>query len=175
MTLKIAQLGQLVLRQVATEVSAEEIHSPAFQQLVDDMLATLAHAQGAGLAGPQVYQSKRLFLAAVLPPADPEAPAGVEVFINPKIVAASAEKAAAWEGCLSFVELLVLVPRALAVRVEYLTRHGEPRAMEVQGFPARVIQHEFDHLDGILTLDRARSTKDIIKASEIDDVGERED
>jgi peptide deformylase len=175
MTLKIAQLGQPILRQVATEVSTEEIRSPAFQQLVDDMLATLADAEGAGLAGPQVYQSKRLFLAAVLPSSEPEAPPGVEVFVNPRIVAFSTEKASSWEGCLSFVELLVLVPRAQAVRVEYLTRHGEPRTMEVQGFPARVVQHEFDHLDGILTLDRAKSTRDIIKASEIDEVAESED
>jgi peptide deformylase len=175
MALKIAQLGQPVLRQVATEVAAEEIHSPAFQHLVDDMLATLAQAQGAGLAGPQVYQSKRLFLAAVLPPAEPDGPAEVEVFVNPKIVAASAEKESSWEGCLSFVELLVLVPRALAVRVEYLSRQGTPRTLEAQGFPARVIQHEFDHLDGILTLDRAKSTMDIIKASEIEDVGDMEE
>jgi len=172
MTLKIAQLGQPVLRQVAGEVSPEEIRSPAFQQLVDDMLATLTQAKGAGLAGPQVFESKRLFLAAVLPQPDSEAPPGIEVFVNPRIVAASAETASAWEGCLSFAELLVLVPRALAVRIEFLTRHGQPRTMEVQGFPARVIQHELDHLNGILTLDRAASPRHIIKASEIDDVGE---
>jgi peptide deformylase len=172
MPLKIAQLGQPVLRQIAAEVAAEEIGSPAFQQLVDDMLATLAQAKGAGLAGPQVFQSKKLFLAAVLPGPDPEETPGVEVFVNPKIVAASAETASAWEGCLSFPELLVLVPRALAVRVEYQSRHGEPRMLELEGFPARVIQHESDHLAGILTLDRARSTKHIVKTSEIDDIGD---
>jgi peptide deformylase len=170
MTLKIAQLGQPVLRQVATEISAEEIKSPAFQQLVDDMLATLADAQGAGLAGPQVFESKRLFLAAVLPSPDAEMPRAVEVFINPTIVAASAETAAAWEGCLSFAELLVLVPRPRAVRVQYLTRQGQPATLELQGFPARVVQHELDHLNGILTIDRATTTKNIIKASEIDAV-----
>jgi peptide deformylase len=172
MPLKIAQLGQPVLRNVAAEVSPEELRSSGFQQLVDDMLATLADAQGAGLAGPQVFQSKRVFLAAVLPPCEPDGPAGVEVFVNPKIVATSTETASSWEGCLSFVELLVLVPRARAVRVEYFNRNGEPRTMELQEFPARVFQHEFDHLNGILTLDRAKSTRDIIKASEIDDVPE---
>jgi peptide deformylase len=170
MILKIAQLGQPVLRQVAQEVSLEEIKTPAFQQFIDDIQATLAEQRGAGLAAPQVFASKRLFLAAVHPPSEPEAAPGVEVFINPKIVAVSAEKAAAWEGCLSFPELLVLVQRVRGLRVEFLTRQGEPRTLELHGFPARVIQHECDHLDGILTLDRAESTKYIIKASEIDAV-----
>jgi peptide deformylase len=169
MTLKIAQLGQPVLRKVAAEVSTEELASPEFQKLVDDMLATLTNAHGAGLAGPQVYESKRLFLAAVLPPANPDDPPEVEVFVNPKIIGASKETASAWEGCLSFPELLVKVPRALAVRITYQTRQGETRTLELQGFAARVIQHENDHLHGILTVDRAVSTKDIIKASEIDD------
>jgi len=119
MSLKIAQLGQPVLRTAAAEVSAEEIGSPEFQQLIDDMLAVLAEEEGAGLAGPQVFASKRLFLAAILPGPDPDLPE-VEVFVNPKIVGASAESASSWEGCLSFPELLVLVPRWLAVRVTYL-------------------------------------------------------
>ncbi|HYV34372.1 MAG TPA: peptide deformylase [Gemmataceae bacterium] len=168
MPLKIAQLGQPALRQIAAEVSAEEIHSPAFQQLVDDMLATLAQEEGAGLAGPQVFQSKRLFLAAVLPKPDPEEIPGIEVMVNPRITAASTETATAWEGCLSFPELLVKVSRRLAIRVEYLSRHGEPCMKELVSFSARVVQHECDHLDGVLTLDRAVSTKDIVKASEIE-------
>jgi peptide deformylase len=175
MVLKIAQLGQPVLRQRALEVSVEEINTPTFQQLVDDMLTTLAEEKGAGLAGPQVFVGKRLFLAGVLPPAEPEEAPGVEVFINPRIVAVSSEKASSWEGCLSFPELMVLVPRFQAVRLQYLNRHGEPQTLELHGFPARVIQHETDHLDGVLTLDRAASTKDIIKASEIDAVEEEDE
>jgi peptide deformylase len=170
MLLNIAQLGQPVLRQPAQELALEEINAPEFQQLVDDMLATLAQEQGAGLAGPQVFAGKRVFLAGILPPAQPEAPPGVEVFVNPRLEAVSAEKATAWEGCLSFPELLVLVPRFLALRVQYLNRRGEPQLLELRGFPARVVQHELDHLDGILTIDRAESTRDIIKASEIDAV-----
>jgi peptide deformylase len=173
MTLKIAQLGQPVLRQPTEEVSAGELHSTAFQQLIDDMLETLAQEKGAGLAAPQVFESKRLFLAAILPRDDPEAPPGVEVFVNPRITGASREQASAWEGCLSFPELLVLVPRHQAVRIEYLTRQGELRTLELHGFPARVIQHETDHLNGVLTLDRAASTRDIIKGSEIDSVREK--
>src|SRR5271168_4896463 len=100
MILKIAQLGQPILRQPTSELSLEEIAAPPFQQLVEDMLATLAQEKGAGLAGPQVFAGKRIFLAAILPPAEPEGPPGVEVFINPRIVAVSAEKSSRWEGCL---------------------------------------------------------------------------
>jgi peptide deformylase len=174
MTLKIAQLGQPILRQVAVDVSPEEIRTPQFQQLLDDMLATLAEARGAGLAGPQVFVSKRVFLAGVLPPSSEGESPGVEVLINPQIVSTSAERALAWEGCLSFHELLVLVPRHRRIQVQYLGRHGQPRSLDLEGFPARVVQHEYDHLEGILTLDRAPSTRYIVKASEIDAVIEEE-
>jgi peptide deformylase len=170
MTLKIAQLGHPVLRQVAKEVDPAEIHTPAFQQFIQDMMDTLQAAGGAGLAGPQVFSSRRIFLAGVLPPPVEEAPPGVEVFINAHITAVSQETGLAWEGCLSFPELLVLVERPKRVRVNYLNRQGEARTLELDDFPARVVQHELDHLDGILTLDRAPSTRDIIKASEIDAV-----
>jgi peptide deformylase len=170
MTLMIAQLGQPVLRQVATEVAPAEIHTPAFHQFLQDMIETLQAAEGAGLAGPQVFSSRRVFLAGVLPPSGEDAPPGVEVFINPRITALSPEAALAWEGCLSFPELLVLVERHSRVRIDYLNRQGEARTLELEGRPARVVQHELDHLDGVLTLDRAPSTRHIIKASELDAV-----
>jgi peptide deformylase len=172
MALKIAQLGQPVLRQATRPLDPNEINTPALEQFIDDMLATLAECGGLGLAAPQVFASQRLFLAAIMPGPDPEQPPGVEVFINPQIVAASVEKAGSWEGCLSFPELLVRVERPLAVRIEYLNRLGETRALELQGFPARVVQHEYDHLEGILTIDRAVSTHHIIKASEFEAVKE---
>jgi peptide deformylase len=170
MPFQIAQLGQPVLREPARPVDAADIATSAFQQFLDEMLETLAGAGGVGLAAPQVFDGRRVFLAAVLRPADEDAPPGVEFFVNPRIVGASLEKGTAWEGCLSFPELLVMVERPLAVRVEYLDRQGGTRTLELQGFPARVIQHETDHLNGILTLDRAVSTRHIIKASEIDAV-----
>jgi peptide deformylase len=175
MALKIAQLGQPVLRQVAAEVRPEEIREESFQNLLDQMHATLRDAEGAGLAGPQVFAGRRVFLGAILPPLSEEedAPPEVEFFINPRLVHVSAETASAWEGCLSFAELLVLVPRHRQVRIAYLNRAGEARLLDLEGFPARVVQHELDHLDGILTIDRARSTRDIIKASEADDVLEK--
>ena len=170
MPLRIAQLGQPVLRQPAAPVPPEEILTDAFQRFLKEMHATLRAAEGAGLAAPQVFASRQVFLAAILPPADDDSPPEIEVFINPRIVETSAETAGSWEGCLSFPELLVLVPRPRRVRVEYLNERAEPLAMELDGFPARVVQHEYDHLQGILTLDRAASTRDIIKTSEADAV-----
>jgi peptide deformylase len=170
MQLKIAQLGQPILRQAAAEVAPAEIATLDFQLFLDDMLETLQAASGAGLAGPQVFAGRRVFLAAVLPPPAEDEPRGVEVFVNPRLIPLTEERSLSFEGCLSFPELLVLVPRVKRVRIEYLDRRGEPRALELEGFPARVVQHEHDHLDGILTLDRTASPRHIVKASEIDAV-----
>ncbi len=170
MALTIAQLGQPVLRKMAAEVPLAELETPDFQRFLDEMLETLRAAKGAGLAGPQVFAERRVFLAAILPPTTEDGPPGVEVLINPRITALAPEQAFSWEGCLSFIELLVLVPRYRRVRIDYLDRHGRPQALELEGFPARVVQHEYDHLEGVLTLDRAASTRHIIKASEIEAV-----
>ena len=170
MPLKIAQLGQPVLRAVAAEVASADILSEEFQQLLGEMYTTLRDAEGAGLAAPQVFVSQRVFLAAILPAGDDDAPAAVECFINPRLVPLTTEAASAWEGCLSFPELLVLVPRPTQVRIEYLNADGEASILDLEGFAARVVQHEFDHLEGILTLDRALSTQHIIKASEAEEV-----
>src|ERR1043166_3489515 len=170
MLLRIAQLGQPVLRQVAQDVPPGEIATPDFQQFLADMRETLEAAGGVGLAAPQVFASQRIFLARILPPATENDPPGVEVFVNPRLSALTDQTESAWEGCLSFSELLVLVPRLTAVRVDYLDGAGQPKALKLEGFPARVVQHEFDHIEGILTIDRAESTLDIVKASEIDAV-----
>jgi peptide deformylase len=169
MGLPIAQLGQPVLRLATAEVSPELVPSPEFQAFLRAMRETLQEAGGVGLAAPQVFVSRRVFLACIQAPQEGQSLA-IEVFINPKITAASAAKHADWEGCLSFPELQVLVPRHEHIRVEYLNERGEPRTLDLAGFPARVVQHESDHLDGILTIDRAASTRDIIKASELEDV-----
>lgn len=170
MLLKIAQLGQPILREVAEPVPSDALADPAFRQFLADMQETLAAAGGVGLAAPQVFASRRVFLARILPPAQQGEPPGVEVFINPHLTVLNEEAVAAWEGCLSFQELLVLVPRPRAVRVDYVDAAGQAKALALEGFPARVVQHEFDHLEGVLTIDRAPSTLDIIKASEIDAV-----
>jgi peptide deformylase len=170
MSLAIAQLGQPVLRRVADPVPPEVIGTPEFQYFLDEMLETLHEAGGVGLAAPQVFVSRRLFLAVLGPPGEDEELPAPEVLINARLAAASGEEVAAWEGCLSFPELQVLVARPRCVRVEYLDRRGEPRAVDLEDFPARVVQHEYDHLEGVLTLDRAASTRDIVKTSELEDV-----
>jgi peptide deformylase len=168
--LDIAQLGQPVLREVAVEIDEAQIGNPELQAFLAEMLETLREQKGAGLAAPQVFASVRVFLAAITEPAVEGALPDYEVFINPVVTPLAAETKAAWEGCLSFPELLVLVPRFRTVRIEYYNAKGEPRTIDLNDFAARVVQHELDHLDGILTLDRAASTHDIIKASEIDTV-----
>lgn len=170
MLLRIAQLGQPVLRQAAAEVSHADVLSAEFQQFLQDMLETLREEEGAGLAAPQVFVSRCVFLAAIVPPTQPDEPPEVEVFINPRLTQLSADVTSSWEGCLSFPELLVYVPRFRQIRVEYVNGLGEARVLDLEGFPARVVQHEFDHLQGVLTLDRAASTRHIIKASEARDV-----
>jgi len=170
MPLEIAQLGQPVLREVAVEVDIEQVNHPEMQAFLAEMLETLQEQKGAGLAAPQVFAGLRVFLAAIELPAKEDELPDYEVFINPVVTPLGAEMKSAWEGCLSFAELLVLVPRFVAVRVEYYDANGEPRVRELKDFAARVVQHEYDHLEGVLTLDRAATTHDIIKASEIDTV-----
>jgi peptide deformylase len=168
MTLPIAQLGQPVLRRVAAEIPAGDIGTSSFQHFVDDMLATVTEHQGAGLAGPQVFAERRIFVAKVLLSDRQDGEREFEVFINPRIIALSEDPVLAWEGCLSFPELLVLVPRLARLRIDYHNRHARPQSLELEAWPARIVQHEFDHLEGVLTVDRAPSTRYIIKASEIE-------
>jgi peptide deformylase len=111
-----------------------------------------------------------VFLARVVPTPNEDELPGIEVFVNPRIVAVSEERGLGWEGRLSFMELSVLVPRYKAIVVEYHNAAGERKTLELAGFAARVVQHENDHLDGILIIDRARSTLDIVKTSEMETV-----
>lgn len=170
----VAQLGQPVLRTVAEEVPVEQIKTPEFQAFIEHMHQVLMDAGGVGLAAPQVFRSQRVFLAALPDENDPEELV-VETLINPKITNLSPEMEDRWEGCLSFIELMVLVPRHQSLTVDFLDQQGTAKRLQLSGFPARVIQHENDHLDGVLTIDRARSSKQIIKASEFDDVVEPND
>jgi peptide deformylase len=170
MMLPIAQLGQPILRRVADPVALDQIRSPKFQEFLADLRATLRESGGVGLAAPQVFVSLRVFFALPGLPTDDQEPPALEAFINPTLSFPSDERESAWEGCLSFPELMVRVPRFTQVRVNYLDAAGEEKVLDLRGFPARVVQHEADHLDGILTLDRAASTHDIIKASEIDSI-----
>lgn len=170
MSLNVAQLGQPILRDIANEVPLEEIATPAFQDFLHAMAETMIANCGVGLAAPQVFESKRVFLARVIPSLDPEELPGIEVFINPRLETIGDDRLSGWEGCLSFMELTVLVPRHRRLVVDYWNAAGEAKRLELADFPARVVQHENDHLDGILTIDRAASTRDIVKSSEMETV-----
>jgi peptide deformylase len=157
--LKVARLGHPILRQVAEAVSPEAIGSPDIQGLIDDMLETMEEYDGAGLAAPQVHVSRRIVIYGVS--ANPRYPDAddvpLTVLVDPKVTAATKETEEDWEGCLSVPDMRGKVPRSTRVRVEAYGRDGQPLRFTAEGFHARVVQHECDHLDGILYLDRMRS------------------
>jgi peptide deformylase len=164
--LPIIQLGDPILRQKATLV--ENINDETIQKLIDDLTATVAQANGVGIAAPQVAQSCRLFIVASRPnPRYPNAPSmEPTAMINPKIIAFSTEIVKGWEGCLSIPGIRGLVPRFQAIEVEYTDRNGKLQKQEFTDFVARIFQHEYDHLDGIVFLDKLESTLDIITEHE---------
>lgn len=146
--LKIARLGHPVLRRVAESVPTQHIPDAEIQRLIDDMIETLVDAGGAGLAAPQVHRSLRLVVLAV---DGAQAPL---VLINPEISYQSTDVVRSYEGCLSVPDLRGAVDRIARLRVEALDRRGERFVLEVDGFLSIAIQHECDHLDGMLYLDR---------------------
>lgn len=154
--LKVARMGHPVLREVAEPVPAEEIGSPEVQELVDSMIATMREYDGAGLAAPQVHVGRRVVVMEVKNnPRYPDAPeVPLMVLINPVITPLTESRIAVWEGCLSIPDLRGQVPRCAAIRLEALDRSGEPFTRDFEGFPAAVVQHECDHLDGVLYVDR---------------------
>ena len=164
--LQIAQLGHPILRQRASEVP--DPHSSEMQELVDDMLLTVVDANGAGIAAPQIYISKRVFIVASNPsPRYPNAPEMEPTpVINPEIIWKSDEIYNDWEGCLSIPRVRGLVPRHKSIRITYTTRHGDHVEHEYCDFVARVFQHEFDHLEGIVFFDRLDSSKNIVMEKE---------
>jgi peptide deformylase len=156
--LKIARLGHPVLRERARPLDPSEIDTPRVQRLIDDMFETMNDSQGIGLAGPQVHQGIRLFVAGV---DDEEGTMSPVVIINPEITPLGSEIEEDWEGCLSIPDIRGRVPRAAEVRIRALDRRGAPISMTANGFPARVVQHETDHLDGVLFFDRMTSLESL--------------
>ncbi|HEV8533833.1 MAG TPA: peptide deformylase [Methylomirabilota bacterium] len=156
--LKVARLGHPVLRQPALPVPVEEIRSPEIQRLIDDMVETMREYNGAGLAAPQVHVLKQICVAEVNGnPRYPEAPnIPLTILINPVVTALTAEMEEGWEGCLSVPDMRGMVPRYAAVRLEAYDREGQRIEGELKEFFARVVQHETDHLHGVVYLDRMR-------------------
>lgn len=163
---QIAQLGHPVLRTPATAVTLPA--SDAIRAIVDDMHVTLRDANGVGIAAPQVYESVQVFIVASRPnPRYPDAPLmEPEVVINPEIIKQSDEMIKGWEGCLSIPGFRGNVPRHRCIRTRYRTLQGHEVEKEFSDFVARIFQHEFDHLHGIVFLDRLECMKDVITEKE---------
>ncbi|MBA3639342.1 MAG: peptide deformylase [Acidobacteriota bacterium] len=165
--LKVARMGHPVLRAKARPLEAGEIRSPAVQQLIDDMFETMAEYQGVGLAAPQIHESVRLFVAGIPARSRDEQDAEDEddedddmpliAMINPEITPAGREMAEDWEGCLSIPDIRGRVPRPRSIVVRGYDRKGKRMELKASGFSARVMQHETDHLDGVLFFDRMKS------------------
>lgn len=157
--LKVAKLGNPVLRQIAKPVSAGAIRSHEIQRLIKDMIVTMREYGGVGLAAPQVHESVQIAVIEGVGEAGPDKKqtAQLQVLINPTLTALSDELEEDWEGCLSIPHLRGRVPRHLEVRVQALGTVGQQVEFRAAGFHARVIQHEHDHLLGKVYLDRMRS------------------
>jgi peptide deformylase len=156
--LPIREIGDPVLRRRAREVTADELASPVFQRLIDDMIETRRAAHGAGLAAPQVGESLRIAIAEIEPdnPRYPyKPPIPLCVFVNPMIEPLDDERAIINEGCLSIPGLRGELERHVNVRVTYTDRDGAERSEIKRGLTAGTFQHEVDHLDGVLFVDRA--------------------
>jgi peptide deformylase len=154
--LKIAPIGTPVLRERAREVGPDELGSREIQTFIDDLVETMHDAAGAGLAAIQVYRPIRIVAIEVRDnpryPYKPNIP--LTILINPKLEPLSEETFENFEGCLSVPNLRGVVRRFAELRVRALDRHGQPLDFEVRGITAGTFQHEVDHLEGKLFLDR---------------------
>jgi peptide deformylase len=161
---KIYEVGHPVLRQVARSLTSEEILSSAIQHLIGNMRETMRDAPGVGLAAPQIGES--LQLAVIEDKTEyhkgltetqlrerQREPVDFHVIINPRIELLSPPEISFFEGCLSLPGLMAAVSRSRSVRVTCLDEHAEPRVIEAEGWYARILQHEIDHLNGRLYID----------------------
>jgi peptide deformylase len=156
--LKVAKLGNPVLRQMARPVAPEAIKSPQIQRLIRDMIATMREYGGVGLAAPQVHESVQIAVIEGLERRTPDEPmVDLQVLINPVLTIVSDEVDEDWEGCLSIPNLRAKVPRHREIQVRAIGPGGQKINLRATGFHARVIQHEYDHLIGKVYLDRMRS------------------
>jgi peptide deformylase len=165
MRLKLLQVGEPVLREKARELARAEILSEGTEALIELMRETLRDAPGVGLAAPQIGEDIQLAIiedlaeySRDLPPDEAarreRTPVPFHVIINPRIVSSSEEKVEFFEGCLSLTGFMALVPRSREIVVECLDENAEPRTIRASGWYARILQHEIDHLNGMMYIDR---------------------
>ena len=169
MLLKIATVGEPGLRKPAAKISKQEIKRPEIQRLIDSMRETMRDAPGVGLAAPQVGVPLQIAViedrsqyhkgvSAKEMALRERRPVGFHVIINPQVELLSEPNVAFFEGCLSLPGFTAIVPRARTVRVTCLNHHGEPKVIKAEGWYARILQHEIDHLNGTLYIDRMKTS-----------------
>lgn len=163
---EITQLGNAVLRQQAQIVTdSNSLHTT---EMIEQMLAVLSDSQGVGLAAPQIGHSVCVIIVGSKPTSRyPNAPVMEPVvMINPSFQSLSDAQEKDWEGCLSIPGIRALVPRYTKIKVNFTDANGEQKNLELNGFVARIFQHEYDHLQGMVYLDRVENNRDIIAESE---------
>jgi peptide deformylase len=168
--LKVAKLGHPVLRRVAEPVAPNQNTGSEIQRLIDDMFETMSEYGGVGLAATQVHCPVRLLVTEDIPDPDNEGVflAQRSVVLNPEVTFLTDEEVAFFEGCLSIPDFRGRVPRIKKIRLRGLDRNGNKIDREVEGFPAVVYQHEVDHLNGVVFLDRMRDFSTLSYLSEFD-------
>ena len=152
-------MGHPALRERARPLDKSDIKSEVVQKLIDDLIDTMHEYRGVGLAGPQVHQALRVFVA--LLDEDPDAKSTATVVINPEIVPNAQATEEGWEGCLSIPDIRGMVPRYTDITMKALDREGRTVELKLKDFAARVAQHETDHLDGVLFFDRMTSMQSL--------------
>ena len=157
--LKVARMGHPVLRKRARALDKAALRDPLLQKLIDDMIETMHEYHGVGLAAPQVHEDIRVFVG--LLDEEPGPDSDTVALINPEITPEGQETKDGWEGCLSIPDIRGMVPRFTSIVVKALDRQGRPLELRLKNFPARVVQHETDHLDGILFFDRMTSMQSL--------------
>jgi peptide deformylase len=167
---KIATIGHPVLRERARELARDELASSPMQQLIDDMVETMRDASGAGIAANQVHEALRVCVIEIADnpryPYKPNWP--LTILVNPVVEATTDETFLNYEGCLSVPNLRGEVRRFAGVRVRAWERHGGDVLLDVRGLTAGTFQHEVDHLDGKLFVDRVADTRSLCTWSDFD-------
>jgi peptide deformylase len=171
MILPIVAYGHPILKKVAADITPDY---PGLEQLISDMWETMYAAHGVGLAAPQVNKSIRLFVIDATPYAEdfPELKDFKKVFINAHITNETGEEVMMSEGCLSLPGMNENVSRKPNLTISYVDENFHPRTEEYSGFVARVIQHEYDHIDGILYVDRLSPMRKMLLKNKLKDISE---
>ena len=171
--LKVARMGHPVLRRRTRTLDKSDLRNPGLQKFIDDMIETMHEYHGVGLAAPQVHEGLRLFVAML--DEEPGDDSDAMVLVNPEITANAPVVEEGWEGCLSIPDIRGMVPRYTDITLKALDRNAKPIELKLKGFPARVAQHEADHLDGVLFFDRMKSMETLTFLEEFSRFWTKED